>query len=69
MVDARAGKRLGILSRLAYHQMSIENQPADLAQLGNYRRTDRDVRDKVAVHDIQMDDVHPSVGDFGNLLG
>jgi hypothetical protein len=68
MVGAGLDKTLGVFARLTYHQMGIENKTAALAELGNHRRPNRNIRNKVAVHNIKMHHTNTSRGNHSYLV-
>jgi hypothetical protein len=70
MIGAGFGEAVDVFSRLTYHQMAVENQAVVvLAKLGDYRRSDCDVRHKVTIHDIKMNHLYTSRCNLGYLVG
>ena len=57
MVGARLRERLDVLFRVDQHQVDVEGQGGVFAHGGDDRGAERDVRDEMAVHYVQMDHV------------
>ncbi|CRF28842.1 Uncharacterised protein [Mycobacterium tuberculosis] len=62
------GERRNVAVRLFNHQMHVERQPRLRPDGFHYRRADRNVRNKMPIHDIHMNPVRPSTFHIGNLL-
>ena len=61
-VRTRLDEIVQILIRVGDHQMDVEHLVGRLAQRLDDRRADRDIRHKMAVHDIHMDVFRARVG-------
>src|SRR5260221_10098885 len=67
-VGARFGKYLKIALWLLNHQMNVEKLLRHTAHGFNHHRPKGDVRHKIAVHDVQMEQVGASGFGFADLF-
>ena len=56
-ICARLNEIVNIFKRIAYHKVAVENLVAALSYALNNRRTEGNVRHKMAVHNINVDPV------------
>jgi hypothetical protein len=56
-IEPRVGQLLEEGFRRVDHQMSVEDEVRPWSKRGNEYRAQRDGRDEVAIHDVDMDDV------------
>ena len=69
MVGSGIHERFDILERVGKHQMRVERQRGMFAQGGDQRGTDRQVRHKMSVHHIQMEEIGSGFFDALDLIG
>ena len=62
-------KVLQIATGIADHQMHVEKQLGVGAQCGDHRRSEADVRDECAVHDVQVEPVGAACFDASDVIG
>ena len=56
-IRPRVGKSINVCPRMGQHQVHIQWQRSHVARHGNNGRTKTDIRDKVPIHDIQMEGI------------
>ena len=64
-VGPRVRERRNVFARILNHQVAIERQLGGSAQRLHHRRPQRDIRDKMPVHHIHVDNRGPAIS--GNL--
>ena len=62
------GERVDVAIGLADHQVDVERHRDDALERGDDRRSDRDVRDEMTVHHVDVDQIGAAAFDGGNRL-
>src|SRR5579864_8106800 len=67
-VDSGVGKCWNEFVRILNHQVAVQRQLGYLPQRLHHRRPDREVRDEVPIHDIDMNDAGSALARGDHLL-
>ena len=63
------GKRLEVAVRLGDHQVNFQRDRAKRLEPSHDHRPERDIRDEVPVHDVDVNPVRPGGDDLRHLVG
>ena len=62
------GEGFDVLLGISNHDVCLQRQLRHLTQRANDHRTDRDVRDEVSVHDVDVNAVRPGKFSFFHMI-
>ena len=68
LIGARIDEYRCVFIRIGDHQVDVEREPRHFTDAGDYRRSDGEVLDEVAVHHVEMQHAGPTSLDLRDLL-
>jgi hypothetical protein len=68
MVCAGLDESFGVAVGVGYHKVTVKNKLAAIAELGDDGRADSDIRDKMAIHYIEVDYLNTGRGNLCYLV-